>query len=160
MRLWRIAARPWALDTSCEGARVHGARWNPPGWAAMYGGATIEICALEKFVHLAGVPPPPLSLVSIDLPDDPDLLLQPQMSALPSDWAELPAPASTQEFGRRWLRSAKQLALLLPSAIVPEARVAMINPMHPRYREVRLKLVRDFSFDARLFKSGVGVRQR
>jgi RES domain-containing protein len=158
VRLWRIAATPWALDISCEGTRVHGGRWNPPGWAAMYAGTTVEICALEKFVHLAGMAPPPLSLVSIDLPDDPALLFQPPISALPPNWAELPAPASAQEFGRKWLMAPKQLAVLLPSAIVPEARVAMINPMHPRYREAKLRVVRDFSFDARMFKPGAGGR--
>jgi RES domain-containing protein len=76
------------------------------------------------------------------------------MSALPRDWAELPAPASTQAFGRNWLMSAQQLVLLLPSAIIPEARTAMINPLHPRYREIRLKIVRDFSFDARMWNMG------
>jgi RES domain-containing protein len=124
----------------------------------MYAGSTIELCALENFVHLAGVPTPPLALVSIDVPDEPELVLQPSMSTLPPNWAELPAPASTQEFGRKWLASAKQLVLLLPSAIVPEARTAMINPLHPRYRDLKLKIVRDFSFDARRFKPGAGWR--
>jgi RES domain-containing protein len=154
VRLWRIAARQWALDTLCEGTRAYGGRWNPAGLPAMYAGTTIEICALGKFVHLAGIAPPALVLVSIDAPDDPELLLEPSMSALPRDWAELPAPASTQAFGRNWLMSAQQLVLLLPSAIIPEARTAMINPLHPRYREIRLKIVRDFSFDARMWNMG------
>lgn len=158
MRLWCIAAKPWALDTGCEGARIHGGRWNPPGWAAMYAGTTVDICALERFVHLAGIPPPPLALVAVDLPDEPSLLFQPPLSALPPDWAQLPAPASGQEFGRKWLSATKGLVLLLPSAIVPEARVAMINPLHARYREVKLKVLRDFSFDARVFMPGAGGR--
>lgn len=116
----------------------------------MYAGTSIEICALEKFVHLAGALHPPLVLVSIDVPDT--LLMQAPMTSLPKDWSDLPAPASTQEFGRQWLESKNQLLMLVPSAIIPESLNALINPMHPDYRDVRLAIVREFSFDARMFK--------
>lgn len=119
----------------------------------MYAGATIEICALEKFVHLAGSAHPPLVLVSIDVPDDQGLAYRPQMAELPADWADLPAPASTQEFGRRWMESARGLILFVPSAIIPESHNAVLSPLHPAYRDIRLEIVREFSFDARMFKA-------
>lgn len=153
MRLWRITTRKWALDTLCEGARLYGGRWNPIAWPVVYAGATIEICALEKFVHLAGSSHPPLVLVSIDAPDDASLVYRPSMAELPPDWADLPAPASTQEFGRRWIESASGLILFVPSAIIPESRNAVLNPRHPAYRDIRLEIVRDFAFDARMFKA-------
>ena len=118
----------------------------------MYAGTTIEICALEKFVHLAGVVHPPMVLVSIEVPDREALIIQLPLAALPQDWADLPASASTQEFGRQWLQSASHLLLLLPSAIIPESRNGVINPAHPAYPDVRLDIVRDFTFDARMFK--------
>jgi RES domain-containing protein len=71
---------------------------------------------------------------------------------LPQEWSALPAPASTQEFGRQWLASASQLAMLVPSAIIPESINAVINPEHPAYHHVKLNVVREFSFDARMFK--------
>src|SRR5438067_9482596 len=92
LRLWRITTRKWALDTLCEGARLYGGRWNPIAWPVMYAGATIEICALEKFVHLGGAAHPPLVLVSIDVPDDEALVYRPPLADLPPDWADLPAP--------------------------------------------------------------------
>lgn len=153
MRLWRITTRKWALDTSCEGARLYGGRWNPIGCPALYAGASIEICALEKFVHLAGAPHPPLVLVAIDLPDNQGLVYRPRMAELPDDWAALPASASTQAFGRRWVESAGALAMLVPSAIIPESVNAVINPRHPAYRDIRLEVVRAFTFDARMFKA-------
>lgn len=153
MRLWRITARKWALDTLCDGARLYGGRWNPIACPAMYAGTTIEICALEKFVHLAGSAHPPLVLVAIDVPDDPALIYRPDPVALPNDWAELPAPASTQEFGRRWMDSARELVLFVPSAIIPESANAVINPRHPAYKDIRLDIVREFAFDARMFKA-------
>ena len=153
MRLWRITTRQWALDTSCEGARLYGGRWNPVACPVMYAGATIEICALEKFVHLAGSPHPPLVLVAIDVPDDPGLVYRPLMAELPADWADLPAPASTQDFGRRWVGSTRSLLMFVPSAIIPESVNVVINPRHPAYRDIRLEIVRAFTFDARMFRA-------
>lgn len=152
MILWRIASAKWALDKLCEGARAYGGRWNPAGFPAMYAGTTVEICALEKFVHLAGAAYPPLQLVAIEIPDDHSLIHRPSISALPKDWSELPTSAGAQEFGRQWLASAAQLTMLVPSAIVPESTNAVINPLHPAYKDVTLKVVRDFTFDTRMFK--------
>ena len=152
MRLWRITTRQWALDTLCDGARQFGGRWNPVGTPALYAGTSIELCALEKFVHLAGATHPPLVLVAVDLPDDEVVQSRPPLAALPPDWADLPAPASTQEYGRVWLAAGSALALLIPSAIIPESNNVLINPRHPAYGRIKLSIVRAFSFDARMFK--------
>lgn len=153
MRAWRIASRKWALDTLCEGARIHGGRWNPPGYPAMVTGTTIELCALEKFVHLAGLNPPPLVLVAIDVPDDERLITRVNPSDLPVGWADLPTSAGAQEYGRAWLEAAGQLMLLVPSAIIPEALNRVINPAHPAYKKIRLQIVREFDFDVRMWKN-------
>lgn len=116
----------------------------------MYAGSTIEICALEKFVHLAGARHPPLVLVAIEVPDA--QILQPALADLPIGWADLPASSGAQEFGRRWLQSNGELIMLVPSAIIPESTNALINPAHPAYASVELDIVRDFTFDARMFK--------
>lgn len=118
----------------------------------MYAGSTIELCALEKFVHLGGAIHPPLVLVSIELPDEPGLIIQPARADLPENWADLPAPESSQIFGRDTLLASKALALLLPSAIIPEAINAVINAEHPVFSKVALNIERDFAFDARMRK--------
>jgi RES domain-containing protein len=153
LRLWRITTRKWALDKLCEGARLHGGRWNPIGHPVMYAGTTIEICALEKFVHLAGSAHPPLVLVFIEVPDEVDLFFRPQLADLPKDWADLPAPASAQEFGRKWIEPARELVMFLPSAIIPESTNAVINLRHPSYQDVKPEIVREFTFDARMFNA-------
>lgn len=117
----------------------------------MYAGTTIEICALEKFVHLAGMTAPPLVLVAIDVPDESSLVHVPDLSDLPAGWSDLPVSAAAQEFGRAWITAAAQLVLLVPSAIIPEARNAVINPRHPAYARIKLEVIRDFSFDSRMF---------
>ncbi len=153
MRLWRITTRQWALDKRCDGARLYGGRWNPVGHPVMYAGSTIALCALEKFVHLAGAPHPPLVLVAIDVPGAETLHVQPALSTLPTGWADLPPSSGSQEFGRKWLQSNGELVMFVPSAIIPESFNALINPAHAAYENVTLEIVRDFTFDARMFKS-------
>ncbi|MES2933318.1 MAG: RES family NAD+ phosphorylase [Pseudomonadota bacterium] len=150
MKLWRIAAERYALDKTCDGARLYGGRWNPIGYPVLYAGTTIEIAALEKFVHLAGIAHPPLKLIEITLPADPELVYLPD--DFPADWADLPISASAQAFGRQWIDDAKTLVMLVPSAIIPEAKNAVVNTAHPQYRDVVLQIKRDFSFDGRMFK--------
>jgi RES domain-containing protein len=148
---WRITSAQQPLDKSCAGTRLYGGRWNPPGYPALYAAATIELCALEKYVHTVGEPPTSLVLVSVELPDEADLIRRTSFHELPADWAAVPVNAASQEFGRNWLAGAKQLVMLLPSAIIPEATVATINPAHPSYDRVKLSYVRDFTFDPRMY---------
>lgn len=154
MRFWRITTARWALDRKCEGARSEGGRWNPVGTAALYAGTTPVICALEKFVHLDGMAHPPLKLVAVDVPDRDGLVYAPDLRDLPDNWAELPVAPASQEFGGNWLNEVRQLVMLVPSAVMPEAQNAVINPLHPAYAEVSLTVIRDFSFDARMFNKG------
>jgi RES domain-containing protein len=120
---------------------------------AMYAGTTVELCALEKFVGLDGTQSIPLCVVAIEVPDDEALFYRPTIASLPADWSDLPLPDSTQQFGRSWLRAAEHLLMLVPSVIVPEATNAVINPAHPAFAAVTLRVLRPFSFDARMFKS-------
>ena len=150
MKLWRITTARYALDKLCDGARLYGGRWNPIGYPVLYAGTTIEIAALEKFVHLAAIAHPPLKLIEITVPDDPPLVYP--AKDLPADWADLPISASAQAFGRQWIEDAKYLIMIVPSAIIPEAKNAVINAAHPRYSDVTLQIQRDFSFDGRMFK--------
>lgn len=152
MRVWRITKAKLALDTSCTLTKKYGGRWNPIGHAAFYAGTTVELCALESFVHLTGRGQPPLALVAIDLPETSALAVRPPSTELPADWAALPVAAASQEFGKAWLTSLNQLLMLVPSAIVPEATNCVINPAHPEFAGIRLSIVRPFTFDARMFK--------
>lgn len=151
MRLWRISQRKYALDRLCAGSALYGGRWNPVGFPALYCGASIAICALEKFVHVGQAPLPPLVLVAIDLPDH-ITVFSPDMSELPSGWDELPTSTTAQTLGREWLERAKDLAMRVPSAILPEESNVIVNPHHPEFEHVRMTVVRPFSFDQRMFK--------
>lgn len=151
MRLWRIAQRKAALDTSCAGAALHGGRWNPVGMPAMYCGTTVAICSLEKFVHVGAGPLPPLVLVAVDIPDG-AALYEPAAAALPAGWDALPVSKAAQVFGGAWLTTGRELGMKVPSAIVPEESNVVLNPRHPDYPRIAVTVLRPFTFDDRMFK--------
>lgn len=150
MQVWRIAKRQYALDRQGIGAQQIGGRWNSPGVAVIYAGLTVEISAFEKLVHAADILPDDLVLVSIELPDDEALYLRLGPEALPIGWNDLPSSYETAKIGDEFASSAQKLGLIVPSAVLPEARNIVINPNHERYGEVKFKIVRPFSFDKRL----------
>jgi len=58
-------------------------------------------------------------------------------SDLPPGWDAIPPSRTRTAFAGRWLRAAGQLALVLPSGMVPQARNLMLNPLHPAITTVK-----------------------
>ena len=148
--VWRIARRPHALDRLGRGARKEGGRWNRPGTAVIYGGCTIAIAALEKFVHLAGVVPPDLVLVRIELPEVYSEE-RPGLADLPEDSDLLPPGPGSMDFGTEWAREHRSLVLYVPSVLVREECNAVVNPVHAQFAGVKMTIEREFLYDARMF---------
>jgi RES domain-containing protein len=157
--LWRIARRPHALDRRGVGARDHGGRWNVVGTSVIYAGRTVGIVALEAFVHLAGLVPPDLVLVRIDLPDGCSFE-EPSVTGLPPHWNAIPPAPGSQEYGTRWARKQRSLVLFVPSALAPEERNAVLNPGHPQFPSVRMVIARSFLYDPRMFRPRAVLRRR
>lgn len=151
--LWRIARRRHALDRHGTGARQEGGRWNSPGTPVLYAGCTIAIAAFEKFVHLAGVAPPDLVLVRIELPDG-HSAERPRLADLPRGWDLVPPGPASMEFGTTWARQKRSLVLYVPSALIPEECNAILNPAHGEFAGVKLRIERDFHYDARMYGPG------
>ena len=150
--VWRIARKPYALDRLGVGARDAGGRWNHPGTGVIYTGCTIAIAALEKFVHLAGVVPADLVLVRVVLPEG-FSAERPGLKDLPKDWDLVPPGIGSMDFGTRWAKELRTLVLYVPSALLPEETNAVINPNHPEFAGVKMKIERPFTFDSRMHKT-------
>lgn len=150
MRVWRIAKQRHALDRKGTGGLIDGGRWHGQGTPVIYAGLTVEICAMERLVHTASILPGDLVLVSISIPDDQELYEELAATALPQGWDATPPGDPSIEVGMEFLRSGRALGLIVPSAVVPEARNMIINPFHPRFGEATLAIERPFVFDSRL----------
>ncbi len=70
--------------------------------------------------------------------------------ALPTDWATQPVPAATQSIGDRWVFEQRSAILRIPSVIVSHESNYLLNPGHPRFRELSIGEPRRFPLDRRL----------
>jgi len=150
MFAWRIAKKARALDRSGLGASIKGQRWNNANIQAIYAGLTLEIAAMERLVHASTILPPDLVIVRMQLPDEKSLYDIPAPDALPDGWNTLPGSPVAAAYGDAFLLKGERLGLIVPSAVIPEARNIVINPGHPGMGKVMMEIIRDFTFDPRL----------
>lgn len=152
--VWRIATdtRDYeADDISGSGASLTGGRWNEVGLPVVYGAENRALACLETIVHLnAGGLPLNRYLVEIAIPD----ALWDAAEIVPPDrldvgWDALPAARPSIRFGSEWIRSRRSALLRVPSVIVPEEIVVLLNPEHPQHAHVRARKIRKWVYDPR-----------
>src|SRR5580658_10221461 len=157
VKIWRICRERFAADAlSGEGARRFGGRWNSRGVPMVYASTSLSLAAIELFVHLEpGQAPSDLVYLSAELPEgEPARTIQP--SQLPADWwTDEPAPGAVtaRELGDGWIREQTSLALMVPSVPIRSEWNVLLNPLHPRIRELRKEAPQPFVFDARMFQT-------
>lgn len=66
------------------------------------------------------------------------------------DWRALDWTGSTQRIGTQWFQDVDSVILQVPSAIVPQQHNYLINPVHPRFEEMRIEGPTPFKIDPRL----------
>jgi len=153
VRLWRIATETRlfaAQDLSGKGAAISPGRWNGLGQAMLYAAPSVALAMLETAAHIntLGLPLNRF-LVAIDVPDA--LWAQRQDIAadqLPLGWAAIPAGLTSVDVGSQWLSRQSSLLLCVPSVIVPEEPIALINPAHPMASQLTAHKLRPVTYGA------------
>ena len=142
-----------ATDLSGQGAAICGGRWNHVNVPALYTGKTPSVCALETLVHTtSSLPDPvPLVLITLDLPDDPELYMEYQSSGLPDGWNALPADEASKSLGTEFLNKKAKLGLVVPSAVMPLDQNIILNPRHSAMDKVTIVEQHEYQHDPRLF---------
>lgn len=127
-----------------QGAKVAGGRWNPIGTPMLYAAEHLSLACLEVLVHLdKGQLPRDYVWSKTELPQLPEVL----RLAIPS------SVTACQSAGEAWIRDRSQLAVKVPSVIVPEEFNVLLNPNHAGFPSVTWNEPRPFFFDPRLFVS-------
>lgn len=104
---------------------------------------------MEKLVHTGDLLPQDLVLVLIELPDDTGLYQRYTVGDLPTGWDALPSSTAAIALGDEFLLATTYLGMIVPSAVMPEASNVVLNPNHPAFSAVAMKIVRQFEFDSR-----------
>ncbi len=152
MLVWRICSQEDPEPFSGRGPQRNGQRWNPPGAAVVYTAENLSLAALEFFVNLNGDGPDnPLCAISAEVPES-IAVERVDASSLPGNWRACPAPEALQQIGANWLEAARTAVLAVPSAVIPEERVYLLNPAHPEFRHIRVQPPIAFRFDPRMWK--------
>jgi len=105
---------------------------------------------LEMLVHLNATQlADAYTLFKLTIPEDDVLSLD--LSALPANWQDDPAPVETASIGGEWIASLASVGLRVPSTIVAREQNVLLNPRHPKFAAI-IKTARklQFGFDARL----------
>jgi RES domain-containing protein len=150
VRLWRIVTGLHPI-WSGEGARLFGQRWNPPGLAAIYTGASFAVCLVEVLVHAnRKVPPSAARFVEALVPDDVSReILDPVL--LPG-WDNPRDTSIAQDFGRRWIEERRSALLFVPSVVTAGRDTnVVVNPDHKDARRILVGPETPVALDRRLF---------
>lgn len=140
MKAYRIALTQYC-DSSGEGAKLYGGRWNLPGNPAIYAGSSISVSLLERLTidpelfsserHIL------YSVMEINIPDH--LIFIPRMTDLPSIWNEIPAIRAAQEYGTNLLKYSI-LCFAVPSVVDPSSLNYVINPLSENFSMLESKV--------------------
>ncbi len=152
MVLFRMSKRKYATDLTGTGAKIAGGRWNDKGIAALYLAENRSLAILETIVHCHYIKDLYNRVVlSIDLPDNLIDILN--RNKLPNDWNKTPWHDYTINEGSDWLKSNSNLVLKVPSAIVPEENIYIVNPRHRDRNKIKIINQEIFKPDNRLLLS-------
>ena len=136
MKLWRLTRAPFvALDG--EGALRNGARYAPDGVPV------VSLASEAALAVLIALRYQPRDLVGI--PDD-FMLGWTEVAAVPERVPDEHGEDAIRAFVGAWLASRRSLLAALPSRVLPEADVVLLNPAHPAASQVPPLTCRPFSF--------------
>jgi RES domain-containing protein len=137
-RMHRSARAVWDY----AGAMLAGGRWNPIGTPLLYTSQHLSLACIEVLVHLD----------KSQLPRD-YVWSRTELFGTPGtlSFGNLNHIAACQDAGRAWVDTGNQLAIQVPSVVIPEEVNVLLNPNHTGYRDLVWSEPRPFRFDPRLF---------
>ena len=137
-RMHRLARAPGDYT----GAMVAGGRWNPIGTPVLYAAAHLSLACVEVLVHLD----------KAQLPRD-YVWSRAALAVTPPSLAveDLDSITACRTIGHSWIESGTELAVQVPSVVIPEEFNILLNPSHPGYNGLAWSNPKPFRFDPRLF---------
>lgn len=135
---------------SGEGAKRYPGRWNTLGVPVVYLAEHLAVATLEILVHWHEVSQVS-GYVYYQVQIEPLAIETANMTKVSKDWASAIATTSTKEYGATWAQQLRSPVLCIPSAVVPEAKNYILNPLHPELLQaIEIKAPQPYRLDERL----------
>jgi RES domain-containing protein len=150
LKAYRFVGMRFPNGLSAEGARLNGGRWNSKGIPVLYCATSESLALLELRVHAPHPFPRRRLRFVIEVPDE--AVHEAPIDSLPRGWNQLPPSPASKHFGDEWVAAESSLGLLVPSVIATEERNLLLNPAHPRFKEVRVLRKSQVQMDPRLYE--------
>lgn len=148
--VWHLAPaeRASAIFTGEGGLHASG-RWHSAGCRIVYTAESRALAAMEVMANIPGRTQLGRHHWIVACAELPNRLVE-KPEIFPANWRAVPANDSTRAFGDAWLAAARSPALRVPSAVILGEFNYLLNPLHPRFAEIRLGKPEPFFFDPRL----------
>ncbi|MFT4095036.1 MAG: RES family NAD+ phosphorylase [Niabella sp.] len=149
MIIYRLVRSEYKSDLSGYSAFLYGGRWNNKGQYALYGAGHISLAVLEIVVNYdrSTALLPAYHLIEIEVSDE--IVIEIDTAALKKNWAS--DTEYTQFIGDQFIQTQSGPTLKVPSAVIPEESNFLINPAHNDFKKMKVKNVRPYGLDNRLF---------
>ncbi|MBI5675520.1 MAG: RES domain-containing protein [Nitrospirae bacterium] len=156
MLCWRIAKKKYAASAfDGEGSRRRGGRWTPRGLPAVYTAQTESLAALEQFVQI-GDEGQNIHFVCFKVEIHREVRITDiDISSLPDNWKESPAPDSLKGYGAAWLAQGQTAVLKAPSALISSECNFILNTIHPDFQRIIIGTPEEFCYDPRMWKEEI-----
>lgn len=118
----------------------------------VYTAETPSLAALEMLVHLDADQLLRQFYVLIPVEFDESLVEAIGPADLPDNWNDSSSPPELRAIGDDWIRSRRSLVLKVPSAVVPQERLFLLNPEHRNADKLQVGEPQSFQYDPRLLK--------
>lgn len=150
MKVHRISRAKYISDLSGTGAKLHGGRWNPKGYALLYTSENKALAALEVLVHLTPLTVPnDLKILTLEISQKE--LIEFDKRKFKEINQQKNAVSLCQKEGKDWVDTNNSLGLIVPSILIPGEHNILINPLHSSFRKIDVLEIEDFNFDKRFF---------
>ena len=151
-RVFRLIKERFLETPLAGGSAQRGERWNPAGVDVLYTSSSPELALVEVLANLMPIrldELPTYHLITMDIPDHEAIRIY-SADQLPAGWNTPVRTTQLQLFLGEWLKGTQELAVALPSAVVPFSNNLILHRTHPAFEQVRVESIQPFTVDGRL----------
>ena len=151
-RVFRLIKERFLETPLAGGSAKRGERWNPMGVDVLYTSSSPELALVEVLANLMPIrldELPTYYLITIHLPDQAPVRPY-RVDELPPDWNTPVRTTGLQTFLGKWLNGTEELAVAIPSAVVPFSPNIILHRAHPAFEQVLVESIQPFTVDGRL----------